>query len=63
MTAAGFCTWVNNYLLPKVTEYHLSAPSKISVRTAIRWLHGLGFEKLSSKKKIYIDCHERQILS
>jgi len=60
MIAAGFCTWVNNTLLPKVIEYHPSAPSKISVRTAIRCLHGLGFETLSSKKGIYIDGHERQ---
>ena len=47
----------NNTLLPKVTVYHPSAPTKISVRTAIHWLHGLGFEKLSSKKGIYIDGH------
>lgn len=60
MTAADFCTWVNDTLLPKVSEHHPSVPSKISVRTGVRWLHSLGFEKVSSKKGIYIDGHERQ---
>ena len=59
MTAAEFCSWVNCNLLPKVLENHASAPSKISVRTARRWLHKLGFEQVSSKKGIYIDGHER----
>ena len=59
MTATDFCTWINSSLLPKVAEHHPSAPTKISVRTASRWLHSLGFEKVSSKKGIYIDGHER----
>ena len=59
MTAAKFCSWVNCNLLPKVLENHASAFSKISVRTARRWLHKLGFEQVSSKKGIYIDGHER----
>ena len=58
MTATDFCTWINSSLLPKVVEHHPSAPTKISVRTASRWLHNLGFEKVSSKKGIYIDGHE-----
>ena len=59
MIAADFCSWVNSNLLPKVLENHASAPSKISIRTARRWLHKLGFEQVSSKKGIYIDGHER----
>ena len=59
MTAADFCAWVNSNLLPKVLENHPSAPSKISIRTARRWLHKFGFEQVSSKKGIYIDEHER----
>ena len=60
MTAADFCMWINSSLLPKVTEHHPSAPTKISVRTASHWLHSLGFEKvaISSKKGVYIDGHE-----
>ena len=54
-----FCSWVNLNLLPQVLENHASAPSKITARTARRWLHKLGFEKISSKKGIYIDGHER----
>ena len=59
MTAEDFCSWVNLNLLPQVLENHASAPSKITARTARRWLHKLGFEKVSSKKGIYIDGHER----
>ena len=50
MTALDFCTWVNSSLLPKVVEHHPSAPTKISARTACRWLHSLGFQKVSSIK-------------
>ena len=49
VTALDFCTWVNSSLLPKVVEHHPSAPTKISARTACRWLHSLGFQKVSSK--------------
>ena len=59
MTAEDFCSWVNSNLLPRVLENHASAPSKITVRTARRWLHKLGFEQVSSKKGVYIDGHER----
>ena len=59
MTAADFCAWFNSDLLPKVLNNHPSAPSNISIRTARRWLHKLGFEQVSSKKGIYIDGHER----
>ena len=59
MTAAGFCARVNSDLLPKVLNNHPSAPSNISIRTARRWLHKLGFKQVSSKKGIYIDGHER----
>ena len=58
MTALDFRTWVNSSLLPKVVEHHPSAPTKISARTACCWLHSLGFQKISSKKGIYIDGHE-----
>ena len=57
--ALDFCTWVNSSLLPKVVEHHPSAPTKISARTACRWLHSLGFQKVSYKKGIYKDGLER----
>ena len=59
MTAADFSAWINSVLLPKVLENHPDAPCTVSVRTASRWLHKLGFEKLSTKKGVYIDGHER----
>ena len=42
MTAASFCSWVNDTLL---LQHNLPAnlPRRISLRTAARWLHHLGF--------------------
>ena len=59
MTATSFCQWVNNDLLP---SYHLppNLPRTISVRTATRWLHKLGFRPQSHKKGAYVDGHERE---
>jgi hypothetical protein len=34
-------------------------PRKISVSTACRWLHNLGFEVIRKKKGTYVDGHER----
>ena len=58
MTAASFCEWVNNDLLPSSTlpPYF---PHAISVRTATRWLHRLGFRPRSHRKGAYVDGHER----
>ena len=58
MTARSFCGWVNDNLLPSV---HLPPhfPRSISLGTAIRWLHHLGFKPVSHKKGVYIDGHER----
>ena len=59
MTAQSFCQWVNEDLLP---SSHLPPqfPWRISVRTAIRWLHHLGFKPVSHRKGVYIDGHERE---
>lgn len=57
MTALEFTGYVNNILLP---SHHLPPhfPCSISFRTAVRWLHRLGFKPMSHKKGIYIDGHE-----
>ena len=57
MTAQSFCDWVNNNLL---LSCHLPPhfPRSISLKTAIRWLHHLGFKPVSHKKGVYIDGHE-----
>lgn len=59
MTAGSFCEYVNSTLLP---SQHLPPhfPRTISLRTATRWLHRLGFKPISHKKGIYIDGHERE---
>ena len=59
MTAQSFCDWVNSELL---ISSHLPPffPREISMRTAVRWLHHLGFKPVSHKKGVYIDGHERE---
>ena len=59
MTASTFCQWVNDDLLP---SHHLppELPRSISLRTAMRWLHKLGFRPTSHKKGAYVDGHERE---
>ena len=59
MTAKLFCQWVNEELLP---SHNLppNLPRSISVRTATRWLHQLGYRPLSHKKGTYVDGHERE---
>ena len=58
MTANDFAGWVNSTLLSKARETHPNLPN-ITNRTAVRWLHILGFDIMSSKKGVYIDGHER----
>ena len=60
MTAATFCAWLESDLLPLVRQHHPDAPAKVSVPTATRWLHKLGFNPSSTKKGLYIDGHERK---
>jgi len=59
MTSLDFCNWVNTTLLPKASEKYTNVPSKITERTARRWLHWLGFEPTTTKKGMYIYGHER----
>ena len=59
MTAASFREWVNNTLLPNAAIPE-SLPHEISIRTATRWLHQLGFRPQSHKKGAYVDGHERE---
>ena len=59
MTAGKFCQYVNEELLPShVLPANL--PRTISLRTANRWLHHLGFNPSSHKKGSYVDGHERE---
>jgi hypothetical protein len=58
MTAASFCSWVNEELLPSAT-LPPSYPRFIGLRTATRWLHRLGFRPCGHRKGAYVDGHER----
>jgi len=59
MTAKSFCQWVNDQLLPS-HDLPPNLPRAISVRTATRWLHQLGYRPQSHKKGAYVDGHERE---
>ncbi len=59
MTDHTFCQWVNKFLLPEVVQHHLQVSTQISIRTATRWLHHLGFHPSSAHKGVYFDGHER----
>ena len=58
MTTSTFCSRLNNTLLPNFAGDHPNMPSSVSKCTAVRWLYCLGFEKVDSKKGVYIDGHE-----
>ena len=59
LTVKSFCQWVNNELLPSHT-LSPQLPRSISVRTATRWLHQLGFRPQHHRKGAYVDGHERE---
>lgn len=57
LTSHTFCLWVNDELLPnEILEP--GYPQKISVETARKWLHEMGFTPLSSSKGLFFDGHE-----
>ena len=58
LTASRFRVWVND-VLPIVVQHHPQIKQQISVRTATRWLHALGFHPSQSHKGVYLDGHER----
>jgi len=58
MTTMDFCKWVNKTLLPNST-LEPGFPRKISVETAWKWLHKMGFEVLQARKGIFNNGHER----
>ena len=57
MTVSQFCHWVNKDLLPNET-LEPGFPRKISVETARKRMHELGFEVVIKKKGTFIDGHE-----
>ena len=59
LTSGDFCQWVNNDLLPNAC-LEPGFPRKVSIDTARKWMHHLGFEPLSSSKGMYFDGHERE---
>ena len=58
LTSSAFCQWVNNDLLPN-SVLEPGYPHRVSVETARKWLHDLGFEILQLSKGVFIDGHER----
>ena len=58
LKTATFCEWVNQDLLSN-TSLEPGFPRKISIETARKWLHELGFEVLTPAKGMFFDGHER----
>ena len=58
LTSSAFCQCVNNDLLPN-SVLEPGYPRRVSVETARKWLHDLGFEILLLSKGVFIDGHER----
>jgi hypothetical protein len=58
VTASAFCQWVNNDLLPN-SVLEPGYPRRVSVETARKRHHELGFEILQLSKGVFIDGHER----
>ena len=59
LTAAGFCNWVNEVLLAN-NVLEPGYPRRVSVTTALHWLHNLGFQVIKKKKGTCVDGHERE---
>ena len=58
LTAATFCEWVNEKLLPNATLAP-TFPRRVSVETARCWLHELGFSVERAQKGTFVDGDER----
>ena len=54
----SFAEWVNSELVNRVNDENLKSIN-ISMRTATRWLHFLGFSQCHQRQGMYIDGHER----
>ena len=59
LTKHTFCRWVNEELLPNAV-LEPGFPRHVSVETARKWLHEMGFEVLSADKGMCFDGHERE---
>ena len=58
LTASTFCQWVKEELLPNET-LEPGCPRMIAIETALKWMHEMGYEVLTSKKGVFVDNHER----
>ena len=57
LTAAAFCEWMNNDLMPNST-LEPDFLRGVSAETARKWLHDLGFYVLQMSKGVHIAGHE-----
>ena len=59
LTSVSLCKWINEVLLMN-SVLEPGYPRKVSLSTALRWLHNLGFEVVKKKKGTYVNGHERE---
>ena len=60
MALCSFCKWVNEDLFQNIV-LDPGFPRKIGLETGRKWLHKLGFTKLTATKGTYVDGHEREV--
>ena len=59
VTAHSFMKFINEDLLPSYSDLPENAPTQISLRSAYRWLHKIGFGYQEYKQGTFVDGHER----
>ena len=59
MTTGSFCSWVDDFLSNSNIKAGASAPCKISVEVARRWLLTMGFKVKHITKGVNVDGQER----
>ena len=57
LTSHSFCSWVNQSLPNSILDP--GYPISISIETARKWLHEMGFKVIDNNKGVYIDGNER----
>ena len=57
VTAGAFYQWVNNEQLPN-SVLEPGYPHRMSLETARKWLHELGFNVIQLTKRVFSDGHE-----
>jgi len=62
LTAAVFCHWINEVLLLN-SVLEPGDPRRVSLTTALRWMHNLGFQVIKRKVLMLMDMKGLMLLT